>query len=80
MDRETLRTFLLGCTVANAILLLLSAAIVRWGRGFVHRLHGPMLGLAREDIDRTLYAFLALYKLLILVFNLVPYLVLVAMG
>ena len=40
---------------------------------FIYNAHGQLFHLPREAFDVVLYAFLGLYKIFILVFNLVPY-------
>ena len=76
MGIEQLTAFLAWCTVINAIILAL-AALALWGlRGFVARLHGAMFGLPENAVQEQYFRFLATYKLLIIVFNLVPYLAL----
>jgi len=39
-------------------------------------MHGGMFNLNKEDLGRAYFGYIALYKILIIVFNLVPYIVL----
>lgn len=76
MDIETLRSFLAWCSTFNLILLVL------WWLGFmmagdwIRRLHGKWFELSRESFDKLHYAGMGFFKMLVLMFNLVPYLVL----
>ncbi|MCY4242531.1 MAG: hypothetical protein OXD36_12395 [Rhodobacter sp.] len=76
MDVEGLTAFLAWCTVINAIILALTASVLWCFRGFVERLHGRMFGLPEDRIREQYFRFLATYKAMIIVFNLVPYLAL----
>ena len=76
-DSQTLVEFLGWCTLINYGLLLFSTLILhtpagKWGRS----IHGRLFGLKDSELDSLYFRFLANYKLLIFVFNLVPYLVL----
>jgi hypothetical protein len=78
MDIVTVRAFFMWCTILNGGLLALSFLIcaltgVRW----VYRLHSRWYPISREAFDIAMYSFMGLYKILVLVFNLVPFLALV---
>ncbi len=76
MDIEQLTTFLAWCTAINIALLVISTLALWLMRDFAARLHGAMFGLPQIVVLEQFYSYLATYKLLILVFNLVPYLAL----
>lgn len=76
MDIEQLTAFLAWCTVINFVVLVLAALVV-WGfGGFAERLHGKMFGLPESCVREQYFRFFATYKVLIIMFNLVPYLAL----
>lgn len=76
MDIETLRDALLYCTIANyAILMLWFFAFVCF-HDRIHRLHARWFRLTPERFDLVSYAGMALYKIGVLLFNLVPWLAL----
>ena len=72
MTIETLRSFFLWCTIVNYALLILWAVLATAGRrswiGFVGRIFPG----SREHFDLLNYAGIALYKMGIFLFNLVP--------
>ncbi len=70
---ETLRAFFGWCSAINIGLLILSTILMLALRGWASRIHARMFNLGESDISRAYFQFLALYKLAILVFNLVPY-------
>ena len=76
MTIETLSAFLLGCTIANFAMLLTMFAFVVLGHGFIQRLHSRWFKLSQESFDSALYLMLGIYKILIVFFNLVPWIVL----
>ncbi len=65
------------CTLLNVGLLIVSSAIAITARRQICRLHGNLFGINPSSCGVALYCFLGIYKVLLLVFNLVPYLALV---
>lgn len=76
MTLETVRDFLAWCTVINFVFLfiagLLSIGINDWSS----RLQSKLFRLTVEEARAFNYKILGIYKVLIVVFNLVPYLAL----
>jgi hypothetical protein len=64
------------CTAINFAVLLTWAAMFIFGRDFMFRLHSRWFKIAPEHFDAIHYAGMAFYKLLVLVFNVVPLLAL----
>ncbi len=73
MDIRTLKEFFKWCAIINVALLILSAIMIIAAPDFIYRVQGQLFQMPRETFDVVLYAFLGLYKIVILVFNLVPY-------
>lgn len=81
MDMDTVRAFFMWCTILNGGLLVLSFLICALTGGeWVYRLHSRWYPISREAFDVAMYSFMGLYKILVTVFNLVPYLALVILG
>ena len=80
MDMQTLTTFFMWCTVLNVGLLTVSWLMLISMPDLIFRLHGGWFGLSRETFNAVIYGFLGFYKILILVFCVVPYFVLLIMG
>jgi hypothetical protein len=76
MEVETLLSLLGWCTLINWILLLMWWGIFVVAGDWVYRMHGKWFDLSRTTFDATHYAGMAFYKMLIFMFNLVPYLAL----
>jgi len=61
-------------TLINAGILILSTFLIMGLKGIVGRQHGRFFGIPAEKVAVVSYAYLGGYKLLFLVFNLVPFL------
>ena len=73
MDIQTLTTFFMWCTILNIGLLLFASLILVFAGDFVYRLHSKWLPMHRETFNVVIYSFLGLFKIIWLVFNVVPY-------
>lgn len=72
MNNETIRSFLLWCAIINyAILLVWFAAFVA-AHDFIYRLHGKWFRLSKEQFDALNYGGMAIYKIGVLLLNVVP--------
>lgn len=80
MDISTLRSFFMWCTILNAALLIVPSCICVFATDWIHRFHGRWFPMPKETFIVVFYGFLGFYKILILVFNLVPYLALLIIG
>lgn len=69
----TLTTFLGWCSVINLGLLILASLFLMAARGWVTRIHGGMFGLDESDLARAYFQYLAQFKIVVLVFNVAPY-------
>ncbi len=80
MDIQTLTDFFLWCTILNGGLLVFWTVICGFAPDLVYRLQAWWFPLPRQSFDVMIYGFLAAYKALFLVFNLVPYIALSIIG
>ena len=80
MDIETARAFFMWCTIINVALLIFSFLILAFARDWVYRAHSRLFPMPREAFNVVVYSFLGLYKVLVITFNLVPYLALSIVG
>ncbi|MEM9303400.1 MAG: DUF6868 family protein [Pseudomonadota bacterium] len=77
---ETIRAVLGWCTVLNFGLLLVAGVVLMLGREPIKRIHKRLYGQSETDLDAAYFSFLANYKMLIIVFNLTPYLAMRIVG
>ncbi len=76
MDIEMLTRFFLWCTVLNAGLLLVSFLLCALAGDLIYNAHSKWFPMPRETFNVVLYSFIGVYKLLVFVFCVVPYLAL----
>ncbi len=76
MTVEVVRDVLAWCSVINMGILLFWMLWLKLAHDFVYRIHGKWFGLSEEMFDAIHYAGMALFKICIFVFNIVPYLAL----
>ena len=76
MELAQLTTFLGWCTVINFAFLLLATVALTALRGVVMRVHGSLLPMKEDDLKTLYVTYLANYKILAVVFNLVPWIAL----
>ena len=80
MTLDQFTTFLGWWTAIDVVLLLFAAVVVISLRGLIMRLHSRLLGIAESELPRLYFHWLAQFKVMVIVFNLVPWLALKAMG
>lgn len=68
------------CTIINGVMLVLSSTMCILARDFVYRIHSKWFSIPKETFNVAVYSFIGLYKILILVFNVVPYVALLIVG
>nr|WP_320190758.1 hypothetical protein [uncultured Desulfobacter sp.] len=76
MNIQRLPVFFMWCTIINGVLLIITAIMGTIGLDFVYSIHGKLFLFSRETLSLVFYSFLGLYKMIWLVFNAVPYVVL----
>ncbi len=77
---QTLTQFFMWCTIINGALLFLWTTISLLAPDLVYRTQNKWFPMPRETFTVVFYSFLGLFKIVFLVFNLVPYLALLIVG
>jgi hypothetical protein len=80
MNIEIIRDFLLWCTIINYGILLVWFVFFAFGHDWIERLHGKWFRLSGEQFDAIHYSGMAIFKIGIILFNLVPLIVLWDVG
>ncbi|TNF33892.1 MAG: hypothetical protein EP312_08000 [Gammaproteobacteria bacterium] len=80
MPWDTLTTLLGWCLILNAGLLAVSTLALTAARPWIVQLHSRISGLNEAELLRAYFQYLGHYKILVLVFNLAPYVALKLMG
>jgi hypothetical protein len=76
MNVEVIRSFLLWCTVINYAILVTWFLLLVLLHDPIQRLHGRWFHFSDSQFNALHYGAMAVYKLGILLFNLVPFAVL----
>lgn len=80
MDVALIRDFFMWCTITNAILLTLSSFAVGTAGEWVYAMQTKFIPMSRETFYPLVYAVIGVYKVLIIVFCAVPWVVLIFIG
>ncbi len=80
MDIQLLTRFFMWCTILNVGLLFLTFLIFTVAGDFVYRMHGKWFSMRRETFNVVFYSFIGLYKVLVYVFNIIPWVALLIVG
>ena len=80
MDIQTLTMFFIWCTIINGALLILWSIMYLLVSDFVYRMHSKYFPMPRETFNVVFYSFLGLFKMIFLVFNVVPCVALLIIG
>ena len=80
MDIQTLTRFFMWCTIINVAMLILSSIMLMLLADMVYRIHSKLFSIPREAFNVAIYSFLGLFKIVVIVFNVVPYVALLIVG
>lgn len=80
MNIEQATEFFKWLTIINVGLFMVSVVLILLMRKIICRMHSRMFGISEEAISIVLYSWLGLYKVMIWVFNIVPFVALIIMG
>jgi len=68
-----MKDFFMWCTIINGSLLVISFLFCAFAGNWIYRMHSKWFPISREAFNVAIYCFIGLFKIFILVFNLVPY-------
>jgi len=80
MTLEAIKEFFMWCTVVNVSILIFSYIVLVSLKDFVYRTHSKWIPVSKEQFHMAMYSFFALHKILVIVFNVIPYIALSIMG
>ncbi len=73
MDIQILTAFFMWCTIINGSLLVLWTIMLILAPDLAYRMQSKWFPMPRETFNIVIYSFLGLFKIVFLVFNVVPY-------
>lgn len=80
MDIQILTSFFGWCSVINGCLFLWWTVFFFFSPDFTYRIQNKWFPMPRETYNVVTYSFLGLFKIVFLIFNLVPYVALRIVG
>lgn len=76
MEMQTLIKFFMWCTLINSALFLLWAVSLMVAPDLVYRTQKKWFPISRNTFNVVMYSLLGLFKIIVLVFNIIPLLAL----
>ena len=80
MELEMIRAFFAWCSVINMALLFLWLLFFMLAHDLTYRVHGKWFNMSVDKFDTIHYAGMVLFKIGVVLFNLVPYFALHIVG
>ena len=71
---ELVRSMLAWCTLINMVILLIWVILLLFCHKFFYKVHSKMFNLSEEAFYKVNYMSLGLFKIGVILFNLIPYL------
>ena len=69
-----MKDFFMWCSIINGSILILTFLMCAFAGDWVYRMQSKFFPISREAFNMIIYCFIGLYKILFIVFNLVPFL------
>ena len=76
MDIQTLTDFFMWCSIINIGFLFFLALIFMLAPNLTYRLQSWFIPISRETFNVVFYSFIGFFKVVVLVFNVVPWIAL----
>jgi hypothetical protein len=80
MDIQTLTTFFMWCTILSSSILVLWTVFFGLAPDFAYRTQSMWFPIPREAFNVVVYSAFAMFRLLFIVFNVVPFVALLIIG
>lgn len=71
---DTLAKILLRCWIISFVLLVIWYGAALLLGEIIHKVHGPMFGITRHELDVIFYCGMGILKIFVLVFFFIPWL------
>lgn len=73
MNLDQLTELFKWMSIINTGILILSSVLIMLLKNIMYKMHGKLFGIKEDDIALVSYQYLGMYKILVLVFNITPY-------
>ena len=68
--------FFKWCSIINGIIIIVSVVIFSYFSDFSYKNNKKLFAGTKEEFNKTIYTILLCYKMIVLIFNIIPYFVL----
>lgn len=76
MDIQTLTDFFMWCSIINIGFLFVLGLVFMLAPNLTYRLQSIFIPISRETFNVVFYSFIGFFKVIVLVFNVVPWIAL----
>lgn len=76
MDESTLLEFFKICTLINLVMLVFASLMITFFQDWITSIHHRMTGIEKQKLIQLYLSYIAIYKLLVIVFNITPFIAL----
>ena len=76
MSLDILISFFKWCSIINSLIIVISFIIFSFSSDFSYNNNKWLFSGTKEEFKKTIYTVLLCYKMLVIIFNIVPYFVL----
>ncbi len=73
MDITAVKAFFMWCTILNLAMLIFSSVVGVFLGDFSFKMNNKFFSISREQFNVIMVAFIGLYKIVFISFNLVPF-------
>ena len=76
MTLDIITDFFKWCSIFNGLIIIISLIIFIFTSDFSYNNNKRLFGGSKEEFKKTIYTVLLCYKMIVIVFNIVPYIAL----
>jgi len=80
MDIHSIQRFFMWCIIINGAWFFFAATVCIFAAEWVFRMQSKWFPISRNAYNVVIYSFFALFKIVFIVFNVVPYVALLIVG
>ena len=73
MNLDQLTELFKWMTIINICILVSSSVLIMLLKKIMYKMHGKLFGIKESNVALVAYEYLGMYKVLVLVFNITPY-------
>ncbi|MFK5975950.1 MAG: hypothetical protein QM493_05540 [Sulfurovum sp.] len=79
MNLEQITEFFKYMSIINIIILMINSILIMVLKDFIYKIHAKLFGINEANLAVVIYGYLGMFKIMVIIFNIVPYVALVMM-